>query len=40
VANEKISAEYARREHGVALTPSGAVDERATAALRAGKMSA
>jgi N-methylhydantoinase B len=41
VANEKISAAYARREHGVALDPAtGAVDETATRALRAGRRGA
>jgi N-methylhydantoinase B len=41
VANEKISAAYARREHGVALDPAtAAVDETATRALRAGRRGA
>ena len=41
VANGKITAEYARREHGVATDPAtGAVDETATAALRARRTSA
>ena len=35
IANDKISLEYARREHGVVVDPTtGAVDEAATAALR------
>jgi N-methylhydantoinase B len=41
VANGKITAEYARREHGVVADPAtGVVDVAATAALRARKASA
>lgn len=41
VANEKISLEYARREHGVVIDPvSLAVDEAETRALRAGPRAA
>jgi N-methylhydantoinase B len=37
VRNEKITVEYARREHGVVIDPSTlAVDDAATRALRAG----
>ena len=37
VVNEKISREYARREHGVVIDPvSLAVNEAETRALRAG----
>jgi N-methylhydantoinase B/oxoprolinase/acetone carboxylase alpha subunit len=38
VRDEKISIEYARREHGVVIDPETlAVDEAATRALRAGR---
>jgi N-methylhydantoinase B len=37
VANEKVSPGAARELYGVALTDDGAVDEAATAALRAGR---
>jgi len=40
VRDEKITREYARREHGVVLEAAGAVDRAATTALRARRPAA